>query len=49
MPGANGQGMTRDESRRSPAKSIALILQDRREDALRTVSPNAERETVTVD
>jgi predicted RNase H-like HicB family nuclease len=34
IPGANGQGKTKDEARESLAAAIALILEDRREDAL---------------
>ena len=49
IPGANGQGRTRDEARESLAEAIALILTDRREDALRGVPPEAEQETVTVE
>jgi len=49
IPGANGQGRTRDEARESLADAIALILADRREDALRGVPAEAERETVTVE
>jgi predicted RNase H-like HicB family nuclease len=48
IPGANGQGRTKDEARESLAKAIELILKDRREDALRGVPPDAIRETVTV-
>lgn len=48
IPGANGQGKTRDEARENLAEAIALILEDRREDALRGVPPEAIRETVTV-
>jgi predicted RNase H-like HicB family nuclease len=48
IPGANGQGKTKEEARQSLAEAIALILKDRREDGLRGVPPNAERETVTV-
>ena len=48
IPGANGQGRTKDEARASLASAIALILEDRREDGLRGVPPDAERETVTV-
>jgi predicted RNase H-like HicB family nuclease len=48
IPGANGQGRTKEDARRSLAESIALILEDRREDGLRGVPPDAERETVTV-
>jgi predicted RNase H-like HicB family nuclease len=46
IPGANGQGQTKDEARRSLADAIALILEDRRQDGLRGVPPDAERETV---
>lgn len=48
IPGANGQGRTKEEARRSLADAIALILEDRREEGLRGVPPDAERETVTV-
>jgi predicted RNase H-like HicB family nuclease len=48
IPGANGQGHTKDEARSSLAAAIALILDDRREDGLRGVPPDAEQETVTV-
>ena len=48
IPGANGQGRTKEEARASLADAIALILEDRREDALRGIPPDAERETVTV-
>ncbi len=37
IPGANGQGRTKEEARTSLAEAIALILQDRREDSLRGV------------
>jgi predicted RNase H-like HicB family nuclease len=49
IPGANGQGRTREEARASLAEAIALILADRREDALRGVPPEAEQDTVTVE
>jgi predicted RNase H-like HicB family nuclease len=48
IPGANGQGRTKEEARRSLADAIALILEDRREEGLRGVPPDAEREIVTV-
>lgn len=48
IPGANGQGRTKDEARASLAEAIALILDDRREEGLRGVPPSAERETVIV-
>jgi predicted RNase H-like HicB family nuclease len=49
IPGANGQGRTKKEARESLAEAIALILADRREDALRSIPQDAERETVTVE
>ena len=49
IPGANGQGKTRDEARASLAEAIVLILEDRREDSLRGVPADAERETVIVE
>ena len=48
IPEANGQGRTKDEARESLAEAIALILEDRREDGLRGVPPEAIRETVIV-
>ena len=48
IPGANGQGRTIEESRKSLAESIALILEDRRDDALRGVPEDAIRETVVL-
>ena len=48
-PGANGQGVSKEEARASLAEAIALVLEDRREDALRGVPPEAERDTVIVE
>ena len=48
IPGANGQGRTKEEARQSLSEAIALILADRRENGLRGLPPEAERETVTV-
>jgi predicted RNase H-like HicB family nuclease len=48
IPGANGQGRTKDACLRSLAQAIALILEDRREDGLRGVPAGAIRSTVTV-
>ena len=48
IPGANGQGRTKEEARCSLADAIALILENRREEGIRGVPPDAERETVTV-
>lgn len=38
VPGANGQGRTADEAKRSLADAIVLILEDLREDGLRGIS-----------
>ena len=48
VPGANGQGRTREEALASLADAIALILEDRLEDGLRGVPSDAERTTVRV-
>ena len=48
IPGANGQGRTKKQARESLAQAIKLILEDRRDDALRGLPSNALRETVTV-
>jgi predicted RNase H-like HicB family nuclease len=48
VPGANGQGKTKDEARDNLAEAISMILADRREDALRGLPPEAVRETVRV-
>jgi len=49
IPGANGQGKTKAEARQSLAEAITLILEDRREDSLRGVPEEAEREIVTLE
>ncbi len=48
IPGANSQGGTTDEARENLAEAVALILEDRREEGLRRVPPEAIRETVSV-
>jgi predicted RNase H-like HicB family nuclease len=49
IPGANGQGNTKDEARANLAEAISLILEDRREDGLRGVPSDVDRDTVTID
>ena len=49
VPGANGQGLSMEEARESLAEAIALILEDRREDGLQGVPPDAILGTVTVE
>ena len=41
IPGANGQGRTKQEARESLASAIRLILADRREDGLRALPPDS--------
>ena len=48
IPGANGQGKTRDEALKSLSGAIDLILEDRREDAMRGIPKDAERAIVAV-
>jgi predicted RNase H-like HicB family nuclease len=48
IPGANGQGRTVEECRQSLSAAIRLILEDRREDGLRGIPPEAIQETLTV-
>jgi len=49
VPGANGQGRTKEEARQSLAEAIQLILEDRRDDGLKGVPDSAEREIVTLE
>ena len=49
IPGANGQGHTADEARANLGEALSLILEDRRDDALRGVPVGAIRETVIVE
>jgi predicted RNase H-like HicB family nuclease len=48
IPGANGQGKSSEEARESLAEAISLILEDRREDALRGLPADAIRDKVVV-
>lgn len=48
IPGANGQGRTKQEALDSLAAAIELILEDRREDGLRGMPPDAVQETVKI-
>ncbi|HWB32174.1 MAG TPA: type II toxin-antitoxin system HicB family antitoxin [Acidobacteriaceae bacterium] len=48
IPEANGQGHTIEECRENLAQAIALVLQDRREDALRGVPADAIQGVVRV-
>ena len=48
IPGANGQGKTKEECLGSLADAIELILEDRRQDSLRGISEDAVSELVAV-
>lgn len=48
IPGANGQGKTKEECLQSLSEAIDLILEDRRQDALRGVPADATQEVVAV-
>ncbi len=48
IPGANGQGKSKPEAIKNLSAAIDLILQDRREDAIRGLPADAERERVAV-
>jgi len=48
IPGANGQGRTKKECLQNLADAIKLILEDRRQDALRGAPENADKEMVIV-
>jgi predicted RNase H-like HicB family nuclease len=48
VPGANGQGLTKEECLKSLADAIQLILKDRREDVMRGLPKNAIKEKIII-
>jgi len=48
VPGANGQGKSREECLASLRSAIELILDYRREESLRALPPEAKQEIVVV-
>jgi predicted RNase H-like HicB family nuclease len=48
VQGANGQGETIEEAKRDLASAIQLILEDRREDALRGLPTDVIKDVVSV-
>lgn len=48
IPGANGQGRTKEECLTSLGQAIELILEDRREDGLKGAPEDAVREVIRV-
>ncbi len=49
VPGANGQGRTKDDALQSLREAIELILADRLEEGLRGIPKDAIRETVVIE
>ena len=49
IPGANGQGRTKEECLKSLSEAIHLILEDRRQDALRGIPDGSIREVVSIE
>ena len=48
VPGANGQGRSREECLANLREAIALILEHRREDSLRALPQGASQELVVI-
>ncbi len=48
IPGANGQGETIEETKRSLKEAVELLIEDRTADILRGLPDDAIRETVTI-
>ena len=48
VPGANGQGSSREECLASLREAITLILEHRRDESLRALPPDAKQELVVV-
>ncbi len=46
--GANGQGPTKEEAKKSLSEAIELILEDRREEGMRGVPEDAIKEMVSL-
>lgn len=49
IPGANGQGKTKEECLKSLSEAIRLILEDRRQDAMRGITQDAVSDVVAVE
>jgi len=48
VPGANGQGLSKDECLQNLSEAINLILEDRRKDASQGLPKDAIQEVVTI-
>ena len=49
IPGANGQGRTKEECLKNLSEAIKLILEDRRQDAVRGLPEDAVSEVLAVE
>lgn len=49
IPGANGMGLTQDECRVNLIDSIRLILQDRYEDTINSLTDNYINEIISIN
>ncbi len=49
IPGANGQGKTKEECLKSLSEAIKLILEDRRQDVMKGLPQDAISEVVAVE
>ena len=49
IPGANGQGKTKEECLKSLSEAIRLILEDRRQDAMRGIPQDVVSDVVAVE
>ncbi|WP_457571438.1 type II toxin-antitoxin system HicB family antitoxin [Desulfovulcanus sp.] len=48
IPGANGQGKTKEECLENLREAIELILEERRQDSLVGIPPEAQQELIAV-
>ena len=48
IPGANGQGKTKEECLQNLADAISLILEDRRQEGLRGIPTDAITQPITI-
>jgi len=48
IPGANGQGKTKEECKKNLAEAVELILKDRREDSLKGIPDDAEKISIKI-
>ncbi len=49
IPGANGQGKTKDECLKNLSEAIKLILEDRRQDVMKGIPQDAVSEVVAIE